>query len=155
MIATNNKSFFLKLWYERDTGKNYHKFYKKYKNNGYKYMHDYIGTNARMTETQAIIGIEQLKKLNNFVKKRNQNATIILNEIKKFHKCFYNFEFSKKKVQSFYRLNLIINPKYYKKFSNRNKILDDMLKNNSFCQVGGCSELYLEIQLKTVLEKNS
>ena len=155
MIATNNKSFFLKLWYERDTGKNYHKFYKKYKNNGYKYMHDYIGTNARMTETQAIIGIEQLKKLNKNVKKRNQNATIILNEIKKFHKCFYNFEFSKKKVQSFYRLNLIINPKYYKKFSNRNKILDDMLKNNSFCQVGGCSELYLEIPIKNSVGKKT
>ncbi len=155
MIATNNKSFFLKLWYERDTGKDYYKYYKKYKSNGYRYMHDYIGTNARMTESQAVIGIEQLKNLNSFVKKRNQNARLILNKIKKFYKCFYNFEISKKNVHSFYRLNLIINPKYYKKFSNRNKILNDMLINNSFCQVGGCSELYLENPIKKNVGKIS
>ena len=77
MISTNRKSLFLKLWAERDIGKNYNKFYKKYKNNGYKYLHDYIGTNARMTEMQSIIGIDQLKMLNSFIKKRNQRSNKI------------------------------------------------------------------------------
>ena len=145
MIATNKKSFFFKIWAERDTGKDYFKYYKKHKNYGYKYLHDHIGTNARMTEMQAVIGIEQLKLLNNYIRKRNENAQTILNEITKFKNCFFYFN-SKKPgyTNAFYRLNLIINPVYYKKNSNRDKILREISSKNYFCQVGGCSELYLE-----------
>ena len=63
MIATNNKSLFMKIWSERDIGRDYKKYHKKSSNNGYKYLHDYIGTNARMTEIQGLIGIEHLKNL--------------------------------------------------------------------------------------------
>lgn len=149
MISTNNKFFFQKIWAERDIGKNYNKYYKKYKKNGYKYLHDYIGTNARMTEMQAIIGIEHLKKLNEFIKKRNQNAKIILNKISKFKDCFYFYDSNQENyIHSYYRLNLIIKPTKYKKLSNRDKILNDLSLNNYFCQVGGCSELYLEKPIK-------
>ena len=156
MISTNNKLYFQKIWAERDTGKNYNKYYKKYKKNGYKYLHDHIGTNARMTEIQAIIGIEHLKKLNNFIKKRNQNASIILNEIKKFKDCFFFYESKQKNyINSFYRLNLIIKKNKYKKLSSRDKILDDLFLNNCFCQVGGCSELYLEKPIKEKIGKKN
>ena len=156
MISTNRKSLFLKLWAERDIGKNYNKFYKKYKNNGYKYLHDYIGTNARMTEMQSIIGIDQLKMLNSFIKKRNQNARTILNKIEKFKDCFYHFDYKNEKyTNAFYRLNLIIKPSRYKKSSNRNKILNDISLKNHFCQVGGCSELYLEKPIKKKIGKKT
>ena len=151
MISTNKKNIFLKLWAERDIGKNYYKFYKNYQNNGYKYLHDFIGTNARMTEMQSIIGIEQLKELNKYIKKRNNNAAIILTKIKKFKNCFYNFNYYKNNyTNAFYRLNLIIKPSCYKKSSSRNKILNEISNQNYFCQVGGCSELYLE---KPIIKK--
>lgn len=156
MISTNKKSLFLKIWAERDTGKNYFKYYKIYKNYRYKYLHDYIGTNARMTEIQSVIGIEQLKELNSYVKIRNTNANIILNEIKKFKSCFYNFDYHKSDyTNAFYRLNLIIKPTSYKKSSSRNKILNEMFFNNYFCQVGGCSELYLEKPIKKKIGKKT
>lgn len=156
MIATNKKSLFLKIWAERDTGKNYNKFYKKYKSQGYKYIHDYIGTNARMTEVQAIIGIEQLKALSNYIKIRNENAQIILNEIVNYKDCFFNFN-SKNHgyINSFYRLILIIKPSHYKRYSNRDKILKEISSNNYFCQVGGCSELYLEKPIKKSIQLKS
>ncbi len=149
MIATNKKSLYMKIWSERDIGRNYKKYYEETQSNGYKYLHDFIGTNARMTELQGLIGIEHLKNLNNFLKKRNHNANIILNKIKKFKNCFFSFEKKLEgQVNSYYRLNLIINPLYYKKFSNRNLIQDDLNSKNYFCQVGGCSELYLERPIK-------
>lgn len=47
-----------------------------YRNHGQvkRYHHDYIGYNFRMTDIAAAIGIEQLKKLDGFNKKRIENA---------------------------------------------------------------------------------
>lgn len=47
-----------------------------YRNHGQvkRYYHDYIGYNFRMTDICAAIGIEQLKKLEGFTKKRIENA---------------------------------------------------------------------------------
>ena len=42
-----------------------------------RYYHDVIGYNFRMTELAAAIGIEQLKKLEKFTRKRIKNATFI------------------------------------------------------------------------------
>lgn len=39
-----------------------------------KYEHDFLGYNYRMTEIAAVIGLEQLKKLEGFNKKRRENA---------------------------------------------------------------------------------
>ena len=46
-------------------------------------MHDLIGTNARITEMQAVIGIEQLKELNKYIL-INRNAEILY----KYLSCF-------------------------------------------------------------------
>ena len=156
MIATNKKSLFFKIWAERDIGKNYNKFYKIYKSQGYKYLHDYIGTNARMTEVQAIIGIEQLKVLSSYIKIRNENAKIILNEIRDYKNSFFNLNLkSHGYTNSYYRLILIIKPSHYKRYSNRDKILKDISLKNYFCQVGGCSELYLEKPIKKLVRLKS
>lgn len=39
-----------------------------------KYVHDYIGSNFRITDLQSAIGIEQLKKINKFILRRNEIA---------------------------------------------------------------------------------
>lgn len=50
-----------------------------YRNHGQveRYKHSYIGYNFRMTDIQAAIGIEQLKKLEGFTKKRIENAAYL------------------------------------------------------------------------------
>ena len=39
-----------------------------------RYQHEMLGYNVRMTDISAVIGIEQLKKLNDFTKRRQENA---------------------------------------------------------------------------------
>ena len=51
-----------------------------------------IGFNYRMTEIEATIGIEQLKKLNKLVKKRKEQSSKIVNLFKKFN--FIEFSYS-------------------------------------------------------------
>jgi dTDP-4-amino-4,6-dideoxygalactose transaminase len=155
MISTNNKKLWLKIWSLKDHGKNYKSvFYKKHKI-GFKWLHDELGSNYRMTEMQAAIGREQLKTLNSQIKKRNFVARLYLNKLSDY---FQKFPILKKinfKCQScplkqtlkkctkckhaFYRLNLYLNKKGLQK-----KIITQLNKNKINCGVGSCPEIYRE-----------
>ena len=63
--------------------KNYDKIFKKNKNNLFKWVHDFNGTNLRMTEVQAAVGIEQLKNLKKMINIRFKNIQFIYKNIKK------------------------------------------------------------------------
>jgi CDP-6-deoxy-D-xylo-4-hexulose-3-dehydrase len=58
----------------------------------HKYVFSEVGYNMKMTEMQAAIGIEQLKKLPLFVKKRRENFTKLLQSFKKHNSFFYQIK---------------------------------------------------------------
>ena len=156
MISTNNKNLWQRLWSIKDHGKNYQTtFHKKHKI-GFRWLHENLGSNYRMTEIQAAIGRNQLKLLNKQIKKRNQIAKMYLKGLKDYFKKidifkkpnfnYQNFTFNKngkihkKSLHAFYRLNLFINN------SQVNQIdLIQRLNNNKInCGVGPCPEIYNE-----------
>ena len=156
MITTNNKNLFLKIWSMKDHGKNYNSvFYKKHKT-GFKWLHDHLGSNYRMTEMQAAIGRVQLRSLDKLVKKRNSIANLYLNELKNYYQKYEilkkpdfrcetcplkkNAKKCNKCTHSFYRLNLFIN----KKKINQIKLIEQFNKNKIECGVGSCPEIYQE-----------
>jgi dTDP-4-amino-4,6-dideoxygalactose transaminase len=156
MISTNNKKLWLKLWSLKDHGKNYKSvFYKKHKT-GFRWLHDNLGSNYRMTEMQAAIGREQLKTLDNQLKIRNAIANIYLNELKEYYQRYHllqkpdfkcqtcPFKQNEKKcnkcLHAFYRLNLFINKNKIKQI----KLIEQLNKNKINCSVGSCPEIYRE-----------
>ncbi len=156
MISTKNEKIWSKCWSLKDHGKNYKNvFYKKQKTI-FKWLHDDLGSNYRMTEMQAVIGREQLKSLDNQIKKRNLIANLYLNGLKDFYLKYDIFKKPDFKYQTYpsgknlkrcnqnrhayYRLNL---------FLNKTKIKQDVLikkltKNKINCGVGACPEIYRE-----------
>lgn len=50
----------------------------------HKYVYSHIGYNLKLTDLQAAIGVEQIKKLPVFVEKRQQNFSMLYNGLKKF-----------------------------------------------------------------------
>lgn len=54
----------------------------------HKYIYSHIGYNLKVTDMQAAIGVEQLKKLPVFVKKRKQNFEILYQDLRKYKKYF-------------------------------------------------------------------
>ncbi len=54
----------------------------------HKYVYSHIGYNLKLTDMQAAIGVEQLKKLPQFIKSRKSNYLFLKNELKKYEKCF-------------------------------------------------------------------
>ncbi len=156
MISTNNKKLWLKCWTLKDHGKNYKStFHKKHKTE-FKWLHDDYGSNYRMTEMQAVIGREQLKSLNEQIKKRNLVANLYLKSLKDYYLKYdilkkpnfdFQINFTKKKskksntyLHAFYRLNLFIN----KNRINQNKLIKELKKKKINCGVGSCPEIYRE-----------
>ena len=155
MILTNNKKLWKKMWSLKDCGKNYDSiFIKKNKTDLFQWVHDNNGTNLRLTEMQAAIGINQLKYLKSRVEKRNKNCFKIWNSIKEFKSVIIP-KIQKNFFHAGYRCYFLINKKKLKKNWSRNKIIFEMRKNNVPCFQGSCSEMYLEkFYKKTFFLKN-
>ena len=156
MISTNNKNLWLKCWSLKDHGKNYYKlFFKKHKT-GFKWLHDDFGSNFRMTEMQALIGRDQLEKLDKEINKRNTIANLYLTSLRDYYQK-YNIlkkpdfkcqtcplldvkKSCKKCIHAFYRLNLFIDIKKV----NQLKLIEQLNKKKIDCNVGPCPEIYKE-----------
>ena len=54
----------------------------------HKYIYSHIGYNMKMTDMQSSIGLAQLGKIKRFVKKRNENHTLLTEKFKAFEKYF-------------------------------------------------------------------
>jgi len=54
----------------------------------HKYIYSHIGYNLKITDLQAAVGVEQLKKLPNYTNKRKENYQLLYNGLKKYTKYF-------------------------------------------------------------------
>ena len=156
MISTNNKKLWLRCWSLKDHGKNYNSCFVKKHKIGFKWLHDNLGSNYRMTEMQALLGREQLKLLDKQIKKRNTTANLYLNGLKDYYqkynilkkpdfKCYTcPLKQSKKScskcTHAFYRLNLFINKSKIK----QTKLIEQLNKKKIDCSIGSCPEIYRE-----------
>jgi len=157
MISTNNKKIWEKIWSYKDHGKNYQSvFFKKHKE-GFRWLHDGLGSNYRMTEMQATLGRYQLKHLDKQIKKRNNIADLYINNLRQYMEkknLLKKLDFKcsscpTKKIENkkcnlcrhaFYRLNLFINPKKI----NQIKLIIELNKKDVVARVGACPEIYRE-----------
>jgi Predicted pyridoxal phosphate-dependent enzyme apparently involved in regulation of cell wall biogenesis len=83
MITTNSEEYWEQIWSLKDHGKtNFSVFKKKHpKGFAYKFVHDKLGTNFRMTEMQAAIDRIQLKKLVQWNKTKGNNSQTIMKKL--------------------------------------------------------------------------
>ena len=109
----------------------------------YKYLHEEFGSNYRMTEMQAGIGIIQLKKLSQWTKDREKNAKIIINRVKNI-KCVRSPLPNSNIQNAWYKLYIYIRSEFLKKDWNRDKILNEINNMGYPAGSGSCGELYLE-----------
>jgi len=152
MISTNNKKLYFKIWSLKEIGKNFKKSKTSFSPK-FKWIHDYIGSNLRMTEVQAAVGRIQLKNLDNMVKIRRKLAKIVINFLDKNNEVFFTYRLDKKYFSSFYRLYFFVNRKKLTKKLNREKIIKLFRKHGNDVTVGSCPEIYLEKPFRKFFKK--
>ena len=147
MLSTNNKIIADKIWSLKEIGKNLKKMNNIKKISSFPFIHDFIGTNARMTEIQSMIGLEQIKKLDFYIKKRNQNANYLTEHLSKFQSIITPINIPNYQ-HSFYRYVIRLDFSHIRKQYNQQRILDFLNKNKVFANVGGCPAIYKEKYFK-------
>ena len=151
MVTTNSKKLWEKMWAYKDHGKSHNAVYNKKHPSGFRWLHESFGTNWRMTEIQAVIGRLQLKKMNQWTKKRNQNQNLIWKTCKtldlirapKFNEKSWEF-FHEGNVHAAYKRYVFIKKSKLKSGWSRDKIIKEVNNLGVPCFSGSCSEVYLE-----------
>jgi dTDP-4-amino-4,6-dideoxygalactose transaminase len=77
MLCTPDLRLWKKAWQHSNHGKDYDLSHAKVAEPGFRWLVQYEGTNLRMTEMQAAIGICQLRKLDDWVGRRARNSAIM------------------------------------------------------------------------------
>ncbi len=155
VVTTNDKSIYKKLLRLRSHGINKldDKFINK-KNafskgilNPWYYEMQELGYHYRMTEIQASLGISQLKKINNFLKRRKQLAKNYFKLLSE-NKVNFSSMFSKLNPNSSHHL-FIININNKKVTKSRAEIMHDLKKMGIITQVH-----YIPIPMQPFYSKN-
>ena len=149
MISVKKKRYWKKIWAYKDIGKNYDKVKKNLKNtsSGFNWVHDTFGTNLRMTEMQAVLGIHQLKKLNQTISKRIHLNNLIWKSLKNYKSVIIP-NVPKNINLSPYRCYVKLNLGMIKKRYDLKKIIKLLNAKEQICNEGSCSEMYLENSFK-------
>ena len=92
----------------------------------HKYIYSHIGYNLKLTDMQAAIGVEQLKKLPSFIEKRKKNFMFLYNNLKEYEDYFILPNWEKESDVSWFGFPILV--KNEAPFS-RNEIVDYLEKN--------------------------
>lgn len=150
MITTNLKWIDSFARSFNNHGKNLKKYFEKpkIKNvNNFKYIHDSIGSNYRMTEMQASIGLIQLQYMQKWTAKRTTNAKKIINSVKDLE-IIKSQELDKNYKHAWYKCYLILDSDFMSHDWSRDRIIKTINKSGVPCFSGSCPEIYKEVAFK-------
>lgn len=149
MLLLDNEPAFKQAWAYKDIGRSYDAVYSREHPPGFRWLTESAGSNFRMTEFQAAIGLKQLVKLPDWIKERNKNANAIANVLKKFDFIEVQAqEVVSGYLNAYYRLYAKVQPGVeVNGLSGKNlrdKLVDLLSSAGVACFHGACSEIYRE-----------
>ncbi len=136
-VTTNSETLWRKMWEYKDHGKSFSAVSSPSKSAGFKWLVESFGTNLRMTEMQAALGVEAYKKLPNWVGLRNRNANAYSETLAKFS-CIRLVEVPKDVRHSFYKYYSFVRPENLKDGWYRDRIIAEISSRGVPCFSGTC-----------------
>lgn len=142
-VTTNDEGLWRKMWEYKDHGKSYDAIHKEKHPPGFRWVNDGFGTNWRLTEMQSAIARVQLRKLDGWMRQRQANAGI-MNMAFASHDMMHVPMPPDHVEHAYYRWYGYLRPETLKDGWTRERICDEVTSSGVWCQVGSCSEIYLE-----------
>ncbi len=143
MITLNDKERWAAIWSLKDHGKSWHAINEPFDNSGFRWLHDCIGTNGRLTEMQSAIGRVQLSKIEQWHEARRANGTAIQDFARKCTGLRVP-EMPNHVEHAWYKCYVFIEADALKSGWSRDRIVDEIRSNGVPCYSGSCPEIYLE-----------
>lgn len=143
MLVTNDRTFWKRAWAWKDHGKDFDTVFNHQHPPGFRWVHESMGTNARMTEIQAAIGRIQLCNLPQVRDQRTQIA-------RRWHECTKESQLVRSpwppdhSEGAFYRYVVYVVESRLNQGWTRDRILNEANQAGVMCMQGSCSEIYRE-----------
>lgn len=149
MLLLDDEMAFKQAWAYKDIGRSYDAVYHQQHPEGFRWLTEGAGSNFRMTEFQAAIGLLQLKKLPSWIKFRNINAQVLIAVLKEFDFLETpTLNENQGDLHAYYRLYAKV--KVGSEFDGlsgeklRNHIVNALVESGVPCFFGSCAEIYRE-----------
>ena len=143
MLVTSDESIWRRAWSLKDHGKNYDSVHRKDHPPGFRWLHDSIGTNWRMTEMQAAIARVQLEKLSNWNELRTRYARRIADTLSR--SAAIRVPMPAEGIRhAYYRLYAFVETDALSDGWSRDRIVDSLMAANVPVFTGSCPEIYNE-----------
>lgn len=144
MVTVNDTDTWSKMWSYKDHGKSWDAVYNRQHPPGFRWVHETVGTNWRMLETQAAIGRIQLHKMPDWTERRTAIALKIANMLSEFPDAVRVPLPRSGLTHAFYRLYAYVRPEGLKPGWDRDRIVAEATEVGVPIFQGTCSEVYRE-----------
>ena len=143
LIAMDDDALWQAAWSLKDHGKSYALSHQGLGTPGFRWLHQSIGTNWRMMSIQAVLGLRQLERLEDWRLQRERNARIWMNGFRDLQLVSIP-ELASQHTHAWYRLYAYLDPSRLADGWTRNMLVAAIAKGGVPCFSGSCSEIYLE-----------
>jgi dTDP-4-amino-4,6-dideoxygalactose transaminase len=143
MITLNDEKLYEQMWSFKDHGKSFAKVNTPNPSTGFRYIHDTVGTNWRLTEMQAALGRYQLTQLDNWVSQRQHNVGT-------FNKALAEVDGIRLTIppdhinHACYKFYFFTDPGALKSDWDRDRVVAEIVERGVKCFTGACPEIYRE-----------
>lgn len=143
MVLFQDENAFRRAWSFKDHGKDFDRSRQRAPKTSFRYLHAGIGTNWRMLEMQAAIGLIQLRKLDAWLAMRTRNAGIWAGFLDRLS-CLRIPEPETRYRHAYYRLYGFLEPDRLRAGVTRTEIIEALHEAGVPANAGTCPEIYRE-----------
>jgi dTDP-4-amino-4,6-dideoxygalactose transaminase len=143
MVTTNDEQLWKKMWAYKDHGKSYDAVFHRDHRPGFRWLHESMGSNFRMTEMQAVIGRIQIKRMPGWKAKRHANAKRLARVCKQFDSLRLS-TVPDYVEHANYKFYVFVRQDHLPPDWSRDRIISEIEDAGVPCFQGSCSEVYLE-----------
>ena len=153
MVTCKDEAVWARMWAFKDHGKSFDAVYNRQHPPGFRWLQESFGTNWRMLEMQAVIGLIQLKRMPAWQLKRSANATVLAEAVAPFtcvrhphFKCATcpGCDTSNGCSHANYKFYFYVDPDKLAKGWSRDRIIEAIQARKVPAFQGSCSEVYRE-----------
>ena len=143
MLVTDDEILFRRAWSFKDHGKSYEAVHERNHAPGFRWLHESVGTNWRMTEMQSAMGRVMLPKIAQRIQQRQANAHRLQCGLSKI--AALRVPAAAADVDcAFYRFYVYVRPEQLAPGWDRDRVQAAIEAEGIPCFAGSCSEIYLE-----------